>query len=113
MENLTIAFIGSGNIASSMIGGLIANGIKPEKLIAADADKTQQQLISEKYGIKVFNVNYDAAKHADVIIFAVKPQVMPKVVKEKIVSFDKAEDPFYIKCDFCPTSPPTTIITFS
>ena len=82
MENLTIAFIGSGNIASSMIGGLIANGIKPEKLIAADADKTQQQLISEKYGIRVFNVNYDAAKHADVIIFAVKPQVMPTVVKE-------------------------------
>ena len=65
MENLTIAFIGSGNIASSMIGGLIANGIKPEKLIAADADKTQQQLISEKYGIRVFNVNCDAAKHAD------------------------------------------------
>ena len=82
MENLTIAFIGSGNIASSMIGGLIANGIKPEKLIAADADKTQQQLISEKYGIKVFNINYDAAKHANVIIFAVKPQVMPAVVKE-------------------------------
>ena len=82
MENLTIVFIGSGNIASSMIGGLIANGIKPEKLIAADADKTQQQLIAEKYGIKVFNVNYDAAKHADVIIFAVKPQVMPTVVKE-------------------------------
>ena len=82
MENLTIVFIGSGNIASSMIGGLIANGMKPEKLIAADSDKTQQQLISEKYGIRVFDVNYDAVKHADVIIFAVKPQVMPTVVKE-------------------------------
>ena len=55
MENLTIAFIGSGNIASSMIGGLITNGINPEKLIAADSDKTQQQLIADKYGVRVYD----------------------------------------------------------
>ena len=82
MENLTIAFIGSGNIASSMIGGLITNGINPEKLIAADSDKTQQQLIADKYGVRVYDKNYDAAKEADVIIFAVKPQIMQQVVKE-------------------------------
>ncbi len=82
MENFTVAFIGSGNIASSMIGGLIANGVKPQQLIAADPDRTQQQLIAEKYGIRVLDINYDAAKKADVIIFAVKPQQMQKVVKE-------------------------------
>ena len=82
MENLTIAFIGSGNIASSMIGGLITNGINPEKLIAADSDKAQQQLIADKYGIRVYDKNYDAAKEADVIVFAVKPQIMQQVVKE-------------------------------
>ena len=82
MENLTIAFIGSGNIASSMIGGLITNGINPEKLIAADSDKTQQQLIADKYGVRVYDKNYDAAKEADVIVFAVKPQIMQQVVKE-------------------------------
>jgi Pyrroline-5-carboxylate reductase len=68
MENLTIAFIGSGNIASSMIGGLITNGINPEKLIAADSDKTQQQLIADKYGVRVYDKNYDAAPEADVIV---------------------------------------------
>ena len=82
MENLTIAFVGSGNIASSMIGGLITNGIDPKKLIAADSDKTQQQLIADKYGIRVYDKNYDAAKEADVIVFAVKPQIMQQVVKE-------------------------------
>ena len=82
MENFTVAFIGSGNIASSMIGGLIANGVKPQQLIAADPDRTQQQLVAEKYGIRVLDINYDAAKKADVIIFAVKPQQMQKVVKE-------------------------------
>ena len=81
-ENLTIAFVGSGNIASSMIGGLITNGINPEKLIAADSDKTQQKLIADKYGVRVYDKNYDAAKEADVIVFAVKPQIMQQVVKE-------------------------------
>ena len=68
MENFKVAFIGSGNIASSMIGGLIANGVEPQQLVAADSDSTQQQLIAEKYGIRVFDVNYDAAKDADVIV---------------------------------------------
>ena len=82
MENFKAAFIGSGNIASSIIGGLIANGVEPQQLVAADPDSAQQQLIAEKYGIRVFDVNFDAAKDADVIIFAVKPQLMQKVVKE-------------------------------
>ena len=82
MENFKVAFIGSGNIASSMIGGLIANGVEPQQLVAADSDSTQQQLIAEKYGIRVFDVNYDAAKDADVIVFAVKPGQMQKVVQE-------------------------------
>ena len=82
MKNFTVAFIGSGNIASSMIGGLIANGMDTQQLIAADPDKAQQQLIAEKYGIRVLDVNCEAAKKTDVIIFAVKPQLMQKVVKE-------------------------------
>ena len=82
MENFRVAFIGSGNIASSMIGGLIANGMEPRQLVAADPDSTQQQLIAKKYGIRVFDANHDAAKDADVIVFAVKPQQMQKVVQE-------------------------------
>ena len=82
MENFRVAFIGSGNIASSMIGGLIANGVEPRQLVAADPDSTQQQLIAKKYGIRVFDANHDAAKDADVIVFAVKPQQMQKVVQE-------------------------------
>ena len=82
MKNFTVAFIGSGNIASSIIGGLIANGMDAQQLIAADPDKVQQQLIAEKYCIRVLYVNCEAAKKTDVIIFAVKPQLMQKVVKE-------------------------------
>jgi len=82
MKNFTVAFIGSGNIAGSMIGGLIANGMDAQQLIAADPDRAQQQLIAEKHGIRVVDINCEAAKKTDVIIFAVKPQLMQKVVKE-------------------------------
>ena len=44
MKNLTIAFIGSGNIANSMIGGLIANGVDSKKIVASDPDETQKKL---------------------------------------------------------------------
>ena len=82
MENFKVAFIGGGNIAGSMIGGLIANGVEPRQLVAADPDSKQQQLIAKKYGIRVFDINHDAAKDASVIVFAVKPQQMQKVVQE-------------------------------
>ena len=66
MKNFTVAFIGSGNIARSIIGGLIANGMDAQQLIAADPDKAQQQLIAEKYGIRVLDVNCEAAKKTDI-----------------------------------------------
>ena len=55
MENFKIAFIGSGNIAGSLIGGLIANGIDPRQLVAADPDGERRRQIKENYGIKIFD----------------------------------------------------------
>ena len=46
MENCAIAFIGCGNMARSLIGGLIANNIDPSRLIAADPDAGQRLIAS-------------------------------------------------------------------
>ena len=91
MKNLTIAFIGSGNIANSMIGGLIANGVDSKKIGASDPDETQKKLTAKKYGITVFKNNQDAAKKAVVIIFAVKPENMQIAIK-KIFEIPKIEN---------------------
>jgi pyrroline-5-carboxylate reductase len=82
MENCTITFIGCGNMSRSLIGGLIANGIKPERLLATDPDEEQRQSIAQHFGITTLANNDDAIADADVIVMAVKPQVMHKVVSE-------------------------------
>lgn len=82
MENCTVAFIGCGNMSRSLIGGLIANGVKPEQLLATDPDNDQRDSISKQFGISTLENNNEAAAKADVILFAVKPQVMHKVVGE-------------------------------
>jgi pyrroline-5-carboxylate reductase len=80
MENCTIAFIGCGNMSRSLIGGLIANGIKPEQLLAADPDNDQRDSIAKQFEISALANNNDAIAKADVILLAVKPQVMHSVV---------------------------------
>ncbi len=80
MENCTIAFIGCGNMSRSLIGGLIANGIKPEQLLASDPDDDQRHSITEQFKISTLKSNNEAIAKADVILLAVKPQAMHNVV---------------------------------
>jgi len=82
MKNSTIAFIGCGNMSRSLIGGLIANGANPERLLAADPDKEQRQSLSNQFSIKTMADNNEAVTAADVIVLAVKPQVMKTVVSD-------------------------------
>jgi len=69
-------------MSRSLIGGLIANGVKTNKLIATDPDAGQRQGIEQQFGIKAMANNIDAVANADVIFLAVKPQVMKDVVQE-------------------------------
>jgi pyrroline-5-carboxylate reductase len=80
MENCNITFIGCGNMSRSLIGGLIANGVKTERLLATDPDAEQRQSMAKQFGITTLANNEEAIKEADVIVLAVKPQVMHQVV---------------------------------
>ena len=79
----TIGFIGAGNMAGALIKGLItSNLITPLQIIASDRDKKKLVGIAEKYGIKVFNENFEVAEAADIIILAVKPDSLPAALEE-------------------------------
>lgn len=80
MENCNITFIGCGNMSRSLIGGLINNGVKTERLLATDPDAEQRQNITQQFGITTLENNEEAVANADVIVLAVKPQVMQQVV---------------------------------
>jgi len=94
LSKKTIGFVGAGNMAGALIKGLItSNLITPLQIIASDRDKKKLVGIAEKYGIKVFNENFEVAEAADIIILAVKPddmtaaleEIAPGVTKEKLL----------------------------
>jgi pyrroline-5-carboxylate reductase len=82
MNNTNLTFIGGGNMASSLIGGLIADGWDPARIRVADTSTQRLQQISEQFPITTTTSNSDAADHANVIVLAVKPQIIKSVALE-------------------------------
>ncbi|WP_329384889.1 pyrroline-5-carboxylate reductase [Anaerofustis butyriciformans] len=81
--NLKIGFIGSGNMAQAIIGGMIDSNLVSKDNIYATAvsDKTIN-LVKEKYGVNTSKDNKDVAKKTDIIFLAVKPNVYKTVIDE-------------------------------
>lgn len=80
MTNPVIAFIGCGNMARSLIGGLIADGFPAAAIRASDPDAAQRESLGRHCGVAVFADNTEAVEGATVIVAAVKPQVMRQVL---------------------------------
>jgi pyrroline-5-carboxylate reductase len=82
MTTPRIAFIGAGNMAASLIGGLRAQGIDASAIKASDRGAEQRAKIAAEHGIELFADNAQAAAGADIIVLAVKPQVMKAVCQD-------------------------------
>ena len=76
----TIAFIGAGNMASAIIGGLINSGTDKKSIWACDPGADKLADLETQFGIQTTTENLQAIPLADVIILAVKPQVMEMVL---------------------------------
>ncbi|MEY3219273.1 MAG: hypothetical protein RIT27_630 [Pseudomonadota bacterium] len=80
MKNSVISFIGGGNMARSLIGGLISNGVNPDQLRVADVVPTP--IATAHYPIQVFTDNIQAISDAQVVVLAVKPQMLQAVATQ-------------------------------
>ena len=75
MKTKRIAFLGGGNMAEAIIGGLLAGGVSMERNVAAaDVSAERRALLAEKYGIGTPETGAEAVRGADVVVLAVKPQ---------------------------------------
>ena len=79
MNQPRIAFIGAGNMAASLIGGLRAQGVPAERIRASDPSAEQRARLGAEHGIFLCAENAEAVAGADVVVLAVKPQVMKPV----------------------------------
>lgn len=75
-----IGFIGAGNMASALAGGLLAQGWKPAHIALSDAYPAQLEAHAQR-GFKTTTDNLALLDHADVLVLAVKPQVMSQVLR--------------------------------
>lgn len=77
-----IAFIGGGNMARSLIGGLLKTGVAASSITVSEPRAEARQELGRDYGIACYAENRLAAAEADVLVLAVKPQIMPSIHAE-------------------------------
>jgi pyrroline-5-carboxylate reductase len=77
-----LAFIGGGNMATAIISGLLATGVTPASNITVSEPFEASRTKIGTLGVHTTTSNVDASKDADIIVIAVKPQVMATVCTE-------------------------------
>lgn len=82
MEQRNIAFIGGGNMARSLVSGLINAGFPATRIRVTDLDQDKLDALHQEFGVQTFLDNVAAAEGADVLVLAVKPQYMADALTE-------------------------------
>jgi pyrroline-5-carboxylate reductase len=82
MAENTIGFIGGGNMACSLIGGLIADGCIPQHIWVSEPQPERRAALQQQFGIRTTASNPETAAASQTLVLAVKPQMMATVVKE-------------------------------
>jgi pyrroline-5-carboxylate reductase len=83
LEETAIAFIGSGIMAEAMIKGLLRQGlVVPDQITASGPRPERAQALFERYAVGTSTDNVEAASGADIVVLAIKPQVLCRVLEE-------------------------------
>lgn len=95
MNDYSIGFIGGGNMAASIIGGLINDGFPATKISVAEPNSTAREQLAANLSIRAETDNLLIANNVEVLVLAVKPQIM-KSVAQQIASTVQDKRPLII-----------------
>ena len=90
-----IGFIGAGNMASSLVSGLVADGYPPDHLHVSDINQDALDALKQRLGVATAASNHAVAEKASVLVLAVKPQSL-KAVLEALAPALKKKPPLLI-----------------
>jgi pyrroline-5-carboxylate reductase len=82
MKTRKLSFIGAGNMARSLVGGLIADGCDPALIRLSDPEADRLQDLAHRLGVAILTDNRAVVEDAGVVVLAVKPQILPAVARE-------------------------------
>jgi len=92
LKDKTISMIGTGNMGEALVSGLISSkSTAAENIICTDIREDQLESVKEKYGVTVTTNNLDAVKASEIIIYAVKPQIIAPVLVETASKLDMSK----------------------
>ena len=92
LSNKTIGMIGAGNMGNALIDGLLRSGAtSPGQIICSDASERQLAVARDKFKIATTTDNGEVVRSSDVIIYAIKPQIMASVLKETADALDMSK----------------------
>ena len=86
-----ITFIGAGNMATAIIGGLLDSGVDPASITATSPNESELAPIKTRLGIHTSTDNNAAVADADVVVLAVKPQIMRSVCEHLSASVQQQQ----------------------
>ncbi|MBE0437573.1 MAG: pyrroline-5-carboxylate reductase [Methylomicrobium sp.] len=81
MKTKKIGFIGGGNMASSLITGLIASGHSPSQIWVSDVNQDVLKTLANNLNINISVANEAVIEEVDVVVLAIKPQVLREVAE--------------------------------
>lgn len=82
MKQARIGFIGGGNMARSLLGGLVADQIDPQRLWVAEPNAERRSQLAAQFGVHITDSNTELCSSVDAVVLAVKPQQMQQVCAE-------------------------------
>lgn len=82
MKNLSLAFIGGGNMARCIIGGLLEKRVAASNIMVSNPGAEKRQQLASDFAVNVTDDNHAAVAAADIVVLAVKPQILREVATD-------------------------------